>query len=149
MQLPVEWLPTDGMVLEGSMTACSTNEFRPGGIGFVLALGAGRGIGIILDCGHPVWRRTVIARIFYGSTVTCVELDQTSLGCATVTGVDPSKVHNFRLLILENFFELYIDDFLVQSFVSAEFPLGNLALLARNSDCTFTNMKMWNVCRRA
>jgi hypothetical protein len=70
--------------------------------------------------------------------------DVTSKGCATVTGIEHGKEHNFRLLVRRGMFELYIDDMLMQTYVY-EPGSGKVGFLAHNADVVFRDVQAWNM----
>jgi len=112
--------------------------------GFYLEEKPGVGRAILLEVGHPTWRRSEIVRLAMGGTMALDSLDVTGPGCATVTGLENGKRHSFRLWIRKNMFELYIDDLLFQTFLT-EASTGRVGFFAQNGTVRFADLKAWQM----
>ncbi|MHC4506270.1 MAG: hypothetical protein ACYTFI_23490, partial [Planctomycetota bacterium] len=116
------WLDRDfdlarGVVLEGSLRA--DGEGPSPAVGFVFDEKPGEPVALLMGVGGPHGRETHIGRLQADEQggVTFVSEDVTGKHCATVTGIEGGSEHRFRLLVRMTFFELYVDDLLVQTFV--------------------------------
>ena len=70
--------------------------------------------------------------------------DVTGKGCATVTGIEPGHEHTFRLLVRMGFFELYIDDLLMQTF-RYKSGAGKVGFLVHDAKAEFSDLKAWKM----
>lgn len=133
-----------GAIIEGELRA-EPKHGLPCYAGFCLEEGEGRGTAVLLEVGHCTWRRSRIGRLQLSDGFDFTSLDETGPGCATVTGLDPGRPHRFRLWIRKHMFELYIDDILMQTFVTDGPPTGRLGLIVQNGTASFTSLQAWTM----
>jgi hypothetical protein len=70
--------------------------------------------------------------------------DRTAFGCGTVAGIEPSQACTFRLLFRKDIFELYLNDFLVQTY-HTEDATGRIGFIVRDGQAVFDNLKAWKM----
>ena len=139
-----------GVVLEGALEADPhagphQMRWRPTYAGFYIEGQPGTGTAILLQVGHPAWRKSHVGQLTYASgAVAFVSLDETGPGCATVTGIEGGKTCTFRLLIRKNMFELYVNDLLFQTFVTGE-TSGRVGFIAQNGRVQVADVKAWEM----
>ena len=71
--------------------------------------------------------------------------DTTQSGCATVTGLDVGTPHTFRVLYRKNMFEVYVDDLLVQTFITSQSATGRIGFIVQNARCDFRDVRLWKM----
>lgn len=134
-----------GVIIEGSLTVTHEND-RPAYVGFLVEAQSNEGRAILLNCGHPAWRKSVICDVQWRDEQVDLKIvDITGPGCATVTGVDEGVNHIFRLWVRAGLLELYIDDFLMQTFPSIKLSTGRIGFLVQNADAEFRNVRAWKM----
>lgn len=133
-----------GIVLEGKVKALSYGD-NPA-VGFVLEEGPDQSMSMLLGIGEPNERETHVGRLVRASDGTTVftSMDVTGKGCATVTGIEPGRERTFRLLVRAGFFELYIDDLLVQTF-NCPYCSGRLGFVVRDSSAELVDLLAWKM----
>jgi hypothetical protein len=136
--------PRRGVILEGTIKAEPVGRPRPQYAGFYIEEANGKGLPILLQVGHPTWRRSLIGNLSLAPKWSFECLDETGPGCATVTGLDWNRPHSFRLWLRNNALELYIDDILMQTFITTSMT-GRLGIVAQNLPATFGDLKMWQM----
>jgi hypothetical protein len=120
-------------------------RWRPTYAGFYIEGQPGSGTAILLQVGHPAWRRSHVGQLRHGSSgVTFASLDETGPGCATVTGVEAGALCTFRLLIRKNMFELYVNDLLFQTFVTGE-TSGRVGFVGQNGRVRLADVRAWEM----
>jgi hypothetical protein len=149
------WLDRDfdlarGVVVEGTLRA----EGPPAGAGghgpapaagFVFDEGPEQSMALLQGIGSPGNRETRIGRLQSGDDGATFDIeDVTGKSCATVTGIEDGKRHAFRLLVRMTFFELYVDDRLVQTFVYRPAG-GRLGFIAQGSRLEVTDLNAWQM----
>jgi hypothetical protein len=83
-----------------------------------------------------------------GGNYTFTVEDFIDYGCAAPAGIIRGKPHSFRLLVHKNMYELYLDNFHIQTFNTAHFPdkpglnPRRIGFLARNGVCRVTGLKI-------
>ena len=70
--------------------------------------------------------------------------DVSGRGCATVTGLEDGRQHAFRLLVRMTFFELYVDDRLVQTFVYRP-ASGRVGFVGRGARLGIDGLRAWQM----
>ena len=139
-----------GIVVEGSMQITCKDKKQTlvaPGIGIYLEERDQEGTAIILDTVNL----TRIGNIhLHDSVAFCCE-DETRIGCAAVAGISPHILHSFRLLIRKNMFELYLDDFLIQTYNTTH-NIGSIGLtprrlgfLVQNGIGIFKDINVWQM----
>ena len=136
--------PLQGVILEGTIKPEAIGRERPQYAGFYIEEAAGRGVATLLHVGHPALRRSLIGNLSVTPKWSFDCLDETGPGCATVTGLDWNRSHCFRLWVRNNAFELYIDDILMQTFITTNMT-GRLGIVAQNIPATFDDLKVWQM----
>ncbi len=66
-------------------------------------------------------------------------------GHASYCGVRHGKKHHFRLLVRGDYFELYIDDLYVQTYLLPENPSGVLGLCCFDGVCDWSDIEIWKM----
>ncbi len=117
---------------------------RPCSGGFYIEDAPGSGTAIMMEVGHPAWRRTRIGRMTIGDKLSFDCVDETGPGCATVTGLDNGRKHTFRLWLRRNMVELYIDDMYMQTFVVQDMT-GTIGFNCQNGKGVFEDLKAWQM----
>jgi hypothetical protein len=133
-----------GIVLEGSIQIEKNTWVRPCSGGFYIEDATGSGTAIMMEVGHPAWRRTRIGRMTIGDKVSFDCVDETGPGCATVTGLDNGRKHSFRLWLRKKMVELYIDDMYMQTFVVRN-TTGMIGFNCQNGKAAFGDLKVWQM----
>jgi hypothetical protein len=133
-----------GAVIEGELRT-EPKQGLPCDVGFYLEEDEGRGTAVLLEVGHPTWRRSRIGRLRLSDGFDFASLDETGPGCATVTGLDPGTPHRFRFWIRRHMFELYVDDVLMQTFVTGGPLTGRVGLVVRNGTARFSVLRAWTM----
>ena len=113
--------------------------------GFYFKESSDSGTYLLLEAGDPRWRSTTIGAVSWGATIETDVRDVTRYGCATVTGIEDGKNHAFRILYRENVFEVYVDDLLVQTFVTSKAPTGRIGFIVRNARCAYSDLQIWQM----
>lgn len=139
-----------GAVIEGTLkieskTIETNSKFRPSKAGFYFEESESSGTFVLLGAGHPRWRRSDIGSIEWGTPLRTSLRDVTEYGAATVTGIADKHQHHFRIFFRRNMFEVYIDDLLMQSFVTGSAPTGRFGFIVQNSRCTFADIQVWEM----
>jgi hypothetical protein len=135
-----------GVVIEGSITIDAPFKFRPTRAGFYFEQEESTGTYLLLEAGSPRWRATDIGLVELGPSSPRFDVrDTTSYGAATVTGITDKQPHRFRILYRRNMFELYIDDLLMQTFITTGVPTGRIGFIVQNARCTFDDLKIWQM----
>lgn len=67
------------------------------------------------------------------------------LGHASYCGVRHGREHAFRLIARGHYFELYVDDYYVQSWCIPEPFTGRVGLVVFDGTCRWTQIKAWQV----
>ena len=133
-----------GIVFEGRITARTTGDGPTAG--FFMEESTAQAMAVQLGIGEPQGRETHVGRLTTppdGKTVFASE-DATGKGCATVTGIEDGREHTFRLLVRVGFFELYIDDLLVQTF-HYQHSSGKMGFVVRGAKVVFSDLKAWKM----
>jgi hypothetical protein len=134
-----------GVVVEGTLTIDAHGFSRPAKAGFFFEEGGASGTYLLLEAGDPRWRISEIGGIAWEPSLRFEPRDVTSHGAATVTGITNQHEHRFRILCRRSMFELYIDDFLVQSYVTGGPPSGRIGFVVRNGRCLFADLRIWRM----
>ena len=66
-------------------------------------------------------------------------------GHASYCGVRHGRKHHFRLIARGEFFELYVDDYYVQTFTLPEPFTGRVGLAVFDGTCRFEGLRAWCV----
>ena len=146
--LDEKFVPSQGLVLEGRLKVKASVQIHPvpakAVAGFVIEEKGGTAMAVQLGIGKPEDRETHIGRLTTDpdGTRTFASEDVTGKGCATVTGVEDGKEHNFRLLCRMEMFELYIDDLLMQTYTHRP-GSGRVGFLVLNGQAEFSDLKAW------
>jgi hypothetical protein len=127
-----------GFVLEGRMKVDPLGFGRPC-IGLYLQERPQRGTAALLH----TCRLTEIGAMQAGDAHFDCE-DRTAFGCGTVAGIEPSQACTFRLLFRKDIFELYLNDFLVQTY-HTEDATGRIGFIVRDGQAVFDNLKAWKM----
>ena len=130
-----------GIVAEGTFCA-SLNKmnpddtwpacWRPSSVGFFFGETETFGTAIVLETGDACKRKSSVQEITLGEILERKTIDVTDEGCATVCGVDIDKPHSFKLFVRQNMYELYVDDLLVQTFVTMRVGVSSFGILLQN-----------------
>ncbi len=141
----------EGLMLEGKIVCFSaphydetehrTDLWRPARIGFLAGEGETKGTAITLDIGHPYKRRSnVTETVWDDKRLKLTILDENGEDCAMLRGIDAGTEHTFRYLYRRNVFMLYVDDLLVQVFVSMAPGDGRTGIFVQNAECRMTEI---------
>ena len=134
-----------GAILEGTLRVADQPRSRPIYAGLVIESAPGQGRATLLEAGHAACRSSHIGQARWeGGRWQFESLDVTGPGCATVTGVDLGAEHRFRLWIRQGMLELYVDDRLMQTFVTGA-TTGRLGLVAQNAQVEFDRLAAWEM----
>ena len=135
-----------GAILEGTLRVPHPESpRRPLYAGFVFETSPGQGRTILLEAAHPTCRNSHVGQADWsGGRFDFRSMDVTGPGSATVTGLDYDVEHRFRLWVRQGMFDLYIDDRLMQSFVTGP-TTGRLGLFAQNAPANFANLQAWSM----
>ncbi len=133
-----------GIIIEGRVRARPRGERAAVGFAFERSGPADRAI--LLGVGDPTMRETHVGELTPTDSGDCDfrSMDVAGRGCATVTGLDPDTEHAFRLLARLDFFELYVDDLLVQTYQTCG-PTGRITFIAREADASATGLTAWEM----
>ena len=134
-----------GIVVEGTLQIDAYRKIRPTAAGFYFEESSDSGTYLLLEAGDPRWRRSDIGVVTWGPTIEKDVRDVTQYGCATVTGIEDKKNHAFRILYRKNMFEVYIDDLLVQTFITSKPPTGRVGFIVQNARCVYSNVHIWQM----
>ena len=66
------------------------------------------------------------------------------LGYAPPCGIKNDSLHSFRLLVKKGMFELYLNDLLVQTYITGK-TTGRLGLFAKSGKAVFENIQIWSI----
>jgi hypothetical protein len=135
-----------GVILEGSIKVPSISTGTDCAAGLILDEGNSQSMAIQLGIGMQGERETHIGilRKESNENIDFKSEDVTGKGCATVTGIDEGKKHDFRLLTRLGGFELYIDDLLMQTYIYQ--PVGGrVGFLVRNVEAMFNDLCAWSM----
>lgn len=66
-------------------------------------------------------------------------------GHASYGGVRHKKNHHFRIIAQGDYFELYIDDLYVQTYLLPEIMSGRIGLMCFDGVCEYTDIKAWEI----
>jgi len=143
------WLNSDfnldeGVVVEGAIRA---NADAPcPAAGFLFDEGTDQTMALLLGIGAREGRETHIGRLRPDGQggLEFLSQDVTGSGCATVTGIEDGRTYGFRLLVRMTFFELYVDDMLVQTFVYRP-ASGRIGVVARGARLEVAELKAWRM----
>lgn len=83
--------------------------------------------------------------VFKGTIKFAYEDQVGPFGHASYCGVRHGKSHRFRLIARGNFFELYIDDYYVQTYCMPESFTGRVGVVVVDGKCLFEHLKAWNL----
>ena len=145
-----------GVIFEGEFSAekCrgSTEDdvwpncWRKCNIGFTIMENDNIASAVVLDVGDRYKRKSYIQKINYrNQDMECITIDVTGEGCATLRGVSEKQSHSFKLFVRQNMYELYVDNMLVQTFVTLHGPAKALGILAENCRCEFQNLAIYEM----
>jgi hypothetical protein len=65
-------------------------------------------------------------------------------GYAPPCGIKSDTDHSFRLLVKEGMFELYLDDLLVQTYITGN-ASGRIGLFAKSGPVEFRDIIIWKI----
>jgi len=135
-----------GLVLEGSIRARPIDRDNAAAAGFVLLEGPRQAMAVQLGIGKPEGRESRIGRLKTppDAPPAFASEDITGKGCATVTGIAPGREHSFRLLVRMDFFELYVDDLLMQTYRYRP-GAGKVGFLVHNAAARFGELHAWEM----
>jgi hypothetical protein len=134
-----------GIAMEGSLEIEAYTKRGPTRAGFCFEETSGSGTYLLLEAGHPKWRKTEIGVVRWGSGLAMDVRDVTGSGCATVAGIDDRTSHTFRILYRKNIFEVYVDDLLVQTFITSQPPTGRIGFIVQNARCSYRDVRVWQM----
>lgn len=134
-----------GIVVEGTLTINACHKFRPSKAGFYFEETATSGTYLLLEAGDPRRRRSDIGGVEWGAQPRIEQRDITQYGAATVTGITNQQEHRFRIFYRHNIFELYIDDLLMQTFITANPPTGRFGFVVLNARCVYSDVRIWRM----
>jgi hypothetical protein len=141
----------NGIVVEGSIQiTCKDRRLVSPSIGFYLEEKEREGTAILFDS----YGRTRIGQAALHDDFQFDCEDEISAGCSAPAGISPHVIHTFRLLMRETMFEIYLDDFHVQTFNTAHeagiagLTPRRLGFLVQNGIGTFDDMKIWRMSLR-
>lgn len=142
-----------GIVFEGILKAYENPKkeeirsrcWRPSLAGLYIEEGKGTGTGILLEVGVPQSRHSYISSIRYEDKLNIDNIDVTGPGCATIAGIDSVKDYSFRLFLRKDIFELYVNDLLVQTYITQNTPTGRLGFVIQNARCILSNLTIWHL----
>ncbi len=145
LYLDTSFNPGQGLVLEGTIKARPISQGKAAA-GFVLQEDEGQAMAVQLGIGKPQQREAHIGRLKTTSDgkSTFQSEDVTGKGCATVTGIDDGREHTFRLLVRMDFFELYIDDLLMQTYRYNP-GRGKVGFLASHATVEINDLRAWHM----
>ncbi|HQH53853.1 MAG TPA: hypothetical protein PKY01_15590 [Candidatus Hydrogenedentes bacterium] len=130
-----------GLVLEGDIRvsrAIDATIFPAAGL--YLEDGEKKGVAILFE----TWNQTEISVLDMTAEPRFEVQDQTGFGCATVAGIPCEKTSHFRLFFRQNIFELYLDDLLVQTFVT-QHATGRMGFIVQDGEVAFEQILAWNM----
>lgn len=134
-----------GAVIEGTLTIDAYNKNRPTKAGFYFEESETSGTYVLLENGDPRWRKSDIGGVEWGTHLHTELRDVTQYGAATVTGITNKQPHRFRIFYRRNMFEVYIDDLLMQTFITARTPTGRIGFIVQNARCVYSDVQMWEM----
>ena len=140
-QIGLDFNPSEGVILEGTFKAGISGSYPFAGFSF--SGDDGRFLDIRLELGEKDKRRTCIGwwNVKDGFTAA----DEIGEGCASVRGAEANADNRFRLLVRQGLFELYLNDFLVQTYFLNERCDGKIWLLVNDSRVEFSSLKVYNM----
>lgn len=137
-----------GVLVEGVIEAsCDDPRLATPTVGIYLEEGDGIGTAILFH-GYG---RTQIGKLTIGAKAVFESEDEIGAGCASAAGITPDEPHVFRLLARQNMFEVYLDDWLVQTFNTTHSPdrpgvtPRRLGFLARNGRLHVEGLQVWRM----
>ena len=136
--------PSKGIVFEGTVRV--KPQGKNAAVGFAFEHAGPGDRAILMDVGDPKTRETHVGDLTQDDKGERAfrSMDVTGKGCATVTGLDPDKEHTFRLLARLNFFELYVDDMLVQTYTTSD-STGKIGFVVREAEALVTGLIAWEM----
>lgn len=146
----------NGIIMEGEFTAEKYRSasddcvwppcWRNCNIGFTVRENENLLSAAVLDVGEKYKRNSYIQKIVLNDNeIECTTVDITGEGCATLRGVSEKEKHSFKMFVRQNMYELYVDNMLVQSFVTLESYAEKLGIFAKNCSCTFENLSLYEM----
>ncbi len=169
--LPVKFDLKTGLIMEGVLKAYETRghvgtHWHPAAAGFYLEETPGRGlliqmetlgltrIGIFEYSATSAFKADEYRVAAYGninrggSYLGLSRFIQEDVvgpqGFATPCGIKSGTTHYFRLLVKEGMFELYLDDLLVQTYITGD-ASGRMGLFARSGPVEFRGIQIWQI----
>ena len=137
-----------GIVVEGEFRVDTTDlESTPQRrrAGFWFEESSHSGTYLLFEAGEPRFRESEIGLIDWSAGLSVQTMDTTGYGCATVTGISEHETHTFRVYLRRNMFEVYVNDLLAQSFITASQPTGRIGFIAQNARSEFNNIRIWQM----
>jgi hypothetical protein len=135
-----------GIVLEGRIRTGPLRINVLPSAGFVFRQSPEQSMAVLLGIGQAMGRQSHIGRLRTTAEgkMQFDSEDITGKYCATVTGIENNKEHNFRLLVRRGMFELYIDNMLMQTYVY-EPGSGKVGFAVHDAKVIFRNLQAWNM----
>jgi len=90
------------------------------------------------------WEQTEIGALDWSGLPAFTPEDRTGYGCATVAGIPSNQTCPFRILLRANIFECYLNDLLVQTYVT-ENPTGRIGFVAQDGQGIFEGLRAWKM----
>lgn len=146
----------EGIIIEGKVSCKSAPPYdkvnhstccwRPARFGIFIGEGENKGSAVTLDIGHPYKRRSNIMGVTYDEKkLNMTIIDENGEDAACVRGMSAYDTHTFRFLMRRNVYEFYVDNLLVQCFVTMAPPDGKLGILLQNASCYITELKAYTM----
>jgi hypothetical protein len=169
--LPVNFDFKQGVILEGNIKATElrkllSTHWHPAAAGFFFEEMPGKGmliqletlgltrIGIFEFRPEPsfdafeyrlaAWGNMQRGGLYQGLSRFIQEDVVGPMGFAPPCGVRNNVSHSFRIIVKQGMFELYLDDLMVQTYITGE-TSGRLGLFAKSGAAEFGNIKIWGL----
>lgn len=115
----VNSITENGVVIEGFACVTSDGHFNPAKFGFAFQAKDGFRT-ITVQAGNPDYTHAEIVDYQKIGQLQCRVVDVIEPTTAGKTNIIPGKQFSFRLLFRKDIFELYVDDILVQTYLSLD-----------------------------
>ncbi|NLV44271.1 MAG: hypothetical protein GXY07_07205 [Candidatus Hydrogenedentes bacterium] len=127
-----------GCVVEGSLKVTALDGIVFPAAGFCLEQADGQATAVLFG----TWAETQIGTLHLSDTPCFEAKDSIGFGCAAAAGVKPGEISRFRILIRKGIFEIYLNDFLVQTYASLGLT-GRLGFIVQDGQVVYDFPKVW------
>jgi hypothetical protein len=138
-------LPTEeGVFIEGTVTVKRVGKLNTSKFGCIICEPDDTATVMLMDANHERVRKTVIQTTDLKSFSSEI-IDVIDYNCASENGVSIDEPCSFKLLIRRNIFEVYLNDILVQSFITRNKPDGCIGFMAQDCLLNIDNLTIYKM----